>query len=511
MLLSHGVYYINNKMSLKFQTHSNEPMSDTPLWRRTTAWMLAALACLILFIAATYHLRESPAIWYDEGYYTQAAMNLSEIGHQALQLAPGRYISTAFVTVGYPLIYPVSVFYHLFGAGVAEGRAVMVLFIFGFAAVSYALVRKLFGGWTAAWTLLYLSSFPMLYGNGKSVLGEVPGLFYLVLALLALWYLERTQYRNWRGYAVLGVAAGLCAVTKPIFILFLAALFLTLVIRWRRTPLQWSGSVLGLVALGLPVLMWLYLQFGFGDSWHSVVSAYANPYAVEDLTSVILQNALRFFTESTPIYTMILMAVWGASLALKRRYKDASSAELAAFIFCVLIILAYLRLEGWYRYFFPATMTALLFFPYACSTVFNYIAERLRFLRRVPWLRYLFIIALIAAQLYQLARTSYVADYYHSTRTRDLTAQIESFGPEASFFLYNTPEVAVLLPSRNYYQYLEPSGHLNFGADEVSVLQKGTADVVIVYDNTYRQREKLFSKYTLAESVNRYDFLKRRQ
>jgi hypothetical protein len=224
-----------------------------------------------------------------------------------------------------------------------------------------------------------------------------------------------------------------------------------------------------------------------------------------------LHNALRFFTESTPAYTAILMTVWGMSLVLKRRFKDALAAELAAFIFCILIVLAYLRMEGWYRYFFPATAIALLFFPYACVTVFEYISERLHFLRRVQWLSYLFFSVLIIAQLYQLARTSFVASYYYSTRTRDLAAKIASYQPATSFFLYNIPEVAVLLPSRNYYQYLEPSEHRILGGDEVQTPRGGVADVVIVNDADYRQREELFSEYVLTARVNRYDFLEKKE
>lgn len=480
-------------------------------WRRNLTWILTVFACLILSVAAIYHLSESPAIWYDEGYYTQVAMNLAETGKQALQLAPSRFISTAFVTVGYPLIFPVSVSYRLYGVGVMQGRAAAVLFVFGFAAVAYVFVRKLFGAWTAAWSLLLLVSLPMFYGIGKSVLGEVSGLFYLVLSLLSLWYLERSHYRDWRGYLAVSVTAGLCAATKPIFLLFLGALFLTLVVRWRSISLRWGWVVLGSIALFAPILLWVFMQFGFGDSVSSVLSAYANPYAVVDLKSTILHNALRFFTETTPMYTTMLMTIWGWSLLLKRRYKEASSAELAAFVFCILIILAYLRIEGWYRYFFPATMIALLFFPNACVTVFHWCSDRISVLRRAPWLPYVFFSVLIIAQLYQLAFTSFVAGYYASTRTHDLSAQIETYASTTSFFLYNIPEIAVLLPSRNYYQYLEPIEHVVLGGNNVPSPQEGLADVVIVDDGVYQLKQELFSSYSLKASVNRYDFLEKNQ
>ncbi len=461
---------------------------------------------------ATYKLSESPAIWYDEGFYTQVPMYISTHGIQALQVAPNEFVSTEHVTVGYPLLYPVALSYRLFGNGVLQGRSVMVLYIGLFVLASYFLARKLFGAMSAVWVVLLLASFPMLYGNGKSVLGEVPGLFFLILTLLTLLYLERTKYRNVVAYGFVGLAAGLCVATKPIFILLLGALLVTYLVRWKKIPLQINGVAWGSTVLIIPIILWAYLQFGLGFSVQSVLAYYANPYSLGNMGQLILQNMLRFFTESTPIYTLFLMLVWTLALWIRRKKEEISSAELTAFFFCLFVLAAYMRLPGWYRYLFPALTVALIFLPASAIAVFSYLQEKLSnkiSLTRFAWLPYAGIILLVCLQTYQTAADSYVAGYYTSTNVAHLSAVLQPLGPQASFFLYNVPQVAVLLPSQKYYQYLPVTEHLIIGGDQLNALAKGVADFVIVDSDTYRAHLELYTRYHQYKTVDRYEILQR--
>ena len=131
-------------------------------------------AFIILGFFSIFRLSEAPGIWYDEGYYTQLAMNVAQHGQQRLQITPTESVSAATQTGGFTLIFPVAAAYKLFGIGVVQGRSVMVLYLFALLAATYWLVRLLFGPATAAWSALLMSTFAMLYGDGKPVLGEVP-------------------------------------------------------------------------------------------------------------------------------------------------------------------------------------------------------------------------------------------------------------------------------------------------------------------------------------------------
>ena len=78
----------------------------------------------------------------------------------------------------------------------------------------------------------------------------------------------------------------------------------------------------------------------------------------------------------------------------------------------------------------------------------------------------------------------------------------------ATFFLYNVPEIAVLLPSRNYYQFIAtfPSA---IGDEGVALLAQGGARYVIVTAANYVANAQVFSQYRRIGKVSKYDFLER--
>jgi 4-amino-4-deoxy-L-arabinose transferase-like glycosyltransferase len=477
---------------------------------KTHQFFLGLLVGILIFFSC-YQLTESPPLWFDEGIYSQVAMNLDELGKQVVQVAPEKYVSTSYITVGYPLLAPVAVFYKFFGIGIEEGRAVMVVFIVALALLAYLLIKKLSNEMSALWALALLATFPMLYGNGKTVIGEVPGLFFLFATLYALRYVENTNYKDWRGYVAVGVAAGLCVATKPIFILLLGALFVAYVFYFKKISLNYRGVIVGLLALFIPLALWVFLQFGPEVSMRNVISIYSNPSATEHLRTVVLENAKRFFTESTPIYTAGIMVIWTLALLIRRKAKNISSAELAAFFFCVLILGSFLRMEGgWYRYIFPATIVALPFFPYACTTVWEALQKKIHVLARLHWLPYVFITLLVLAQFYQTAFTSFAAEYFTSTRSQTISTALKVIDPRANVFLYNSPEVAILLPSRNYYQYLSVSKRISLGAGSLAVLRSGLPDIVIVSAAEYQKNVALFSRYSVSKDVEQFKLLSKK-
>ncbi len=472
----------------------------------------APLLVGVIFVvyAGTYQLTDSPAIWYDEGFYTQLAMNLAEGRGQVLQIAPETFVSAAGVTAGYPLVGPVALSYRVFGTGVLQGRIVMVIFLVLFIGVVYALARALFGIWDALLALAVIATYPVLYGNGKSVLGEVPGLFFLVLTLLALVWLERSDWRDWRAYALTGCAAGMCVATKPIFIMLGPAGIIPVLVASRVRALSLRGVLITVSTFAMPIIAWFFMQFGPGDSLASVLSFYANPYeyTTVGIAPMMLSNAWRFLTELSPLYTLAFIVMWGAGLFARVHKKERISvAEWVALAFSLFVLFFFLRTPGWYRYFFPATMMALLFAPRALRTTFELAANRTRFSGYGAWAAGMVVLALASIQIYQLRWDSWVASYYGSTRTEDVQAYLSSISHSEIVFLYNVPEVAILLPSRNYHQYLIPHPGQIIGGEELSLIEKGGADLVIINRETYENNTAPFAKYRVRGTVSRYAIL----
>lgn len=472
--------------------------------------VLVGIAVVIGVSFAFYRLSEAPGIWYDEGFYTQVAMNFAERGAEGLQVAPGEFISAKDVTVGYPLLAPVALSYKLFGVGVLSGRVVMALFIIAFLAAAYAFARMLYGPRLAAWSVLLLATFPQLYGNGKSVLGEVPGMLFVLLALCSVFYLERSAYKKIFPYIALGLTTGLAVATKPIFILLPVALVITFIIRRRHITVHLVGVAWGAAAFLAIVGVWIYLQFGTGDSLSFVLNYYLNPYDVS-IGTTLVQNLRLFVTEAVPTYVAGLFALWGLSIGIRKRAGQfVPTAEIAALVFGLCVIAAFLRLPGWYRYFFPAALIAMLPLPYAAVSIFAALSARLRLLGKIAWLPYAALALLCLVQLYALIGHSYVAQYYGGHRTRDLTAYIATLPKDASYFIYNSPEVAVLLPSRNYYQFLIPHPNQLIGQDQLPVLARGGADFVIIGTEAYHRDAALFGAYAERANVNRFTFLQKK-
>ena len=177
---------------------------------------LEILLIIVLFSLGAfftfYKLSESPPTWMDEGLITQTSRNLAMQGRYAIQTAPGEFISPGIISTSYPVTFPIALSYELFGVGILQGRIVMAFYILFFFALAYLLIRKHYGVKVALLSLSLLVTFGPVYGHGKNVLGEVPGLAWLLFGLLLF-------DRWWAGFLF-----GLCLVTKPIFILLLPGL-----------------------------------------------------------------------------------------------------------------------------------------------------------------------------------------------------------------------------------------------------------------------------------------------
>lgn len=473
-------------------------------------FFLVGLGIAIVVFVGTYRLSESPRVWYDEGFLTQIAMNLAEYGKQAIQVSPGEFVSTGMVSSGYPLYYPVSMAYKLFGVGVLQGRSAMVAYMILLFLASYIFIRLLLGRRYALWTVFLLSTFPMLYGNGKSVLGEVPGLFFLVLCLISLAVLEKSSWRNLWAYGFFGITAGLCSATKPIFILLLPAIALAYFLYRKHINVRWSGFAIASSFFAMAMYWWFHMQFGAENSFGKIISLYANPYEAVNIWGNAIHNASLFFTETTPAFCLLMLAIWAGALILRRKKNEKIAvAETAAFIFCILILLAFLRAEPFYRCIFPAMIIGLIFLPYAGLYLSGRIRERWFPQRIFSYIPYALFIALIILNIYQLRFSSYVANYYPSRNTRDLGIYFNSVGVDKRVFLYNVPELVIFLPSHNYYQYMDPLKNAIFGKDQLAVLREGRADIVILHDEKYVADPGEFSKYYLKARIGGYDILEK--
>ncbi len=456
---------------------------------RLRSWIAAALILATVFFAF-FRLTESPSVWYDEGLYIQMADHISQGEPSGFQTAPGKIENVSKVSVGYPLTYPIALLFRIFGYDIATARVFMAACIILLVIFSYLLARRSFAAGAALFSLALVSMFPPLYGNGKSVLGEVPGILYLVISLYAL---NRGLKGSRFALVLAGVFAGLSAVTKPIFILIVPAFVIALFVARKSHGLRAKDILVAIISAAAPVLVWIVTQFGMGDSFREIVGFYANPQPGQGILATLGSNLAHIFSDFGLLYLVIVMAVWIISFIVRRKSSRAIGlVEAMAFTFSLLIVLAYLRTAGYNRYLFPAQMISLIYFPEAISWVFSRAREKLRLSplfqsTLVP----LGVLLLFVAGIYQLMFNSWVADSYSSHKTEFWQEYFTSHDLQNVLF-YDVPEVAIFARNPEFYQYIlmAPASGINVGSANLVGLKEGTFDTVIMTRSKFEDMGK---------------------
>lgn len=467
----------------------------------------------IIIFFSLYRLTESPGVWYDEGIYIETAKNLAQTGNAGMRLSPDKISSVFYVTVGYPLIYPLSLIFSFFGSSVLSARLLMVFFIFSLAVISYFLIKRRYGPEKAIMSLALLATLPTLYGNGKSVLGEVPGLFWL---LSFLWFFggRMKDHSNRKIYIILaGLSAGLCVSTKPFFLLLIPSIIIVAILKRRHWFIDPRETLLAIIAFLLPVLFWAFTQFRADDPLTDLFVFYANPYRLNNIFVVIIGNARHFATSIGPLYLLLMISVWIASVAIRfKKRVNISAEEMIAFTFSLLATAAFLRTAGLFRYLFPAQVVSLLYFPSSLFFITQSLRDkfpRIKFAskRFVP---YAIIIILSSFGLYQTMFSSWVASAYSSRKTAFWEKYFENQPASQSLFFYDTPEVAIFAKHNNYYQYMSPVG-VEFGPEQLSIVEFGIPQKIFIKTSTFKNfaSSTRFSHYSIDEEVYKYTILKK--
>lgn len=463
---------------------------------------------LVAAVLSLYRLTEAPPAWYDEGMVVQLAINVARFGEFATQTAPGEFVSGALTSTGFPVVAPVAVLFSLFGIDLWLARLVMVLYLLGFVVAAHILVRKMFGKYHALFSSALLVTFASLYGNGKNVLGEVPGLFFLVSFLFFAYKIEAEQPTK-RNFILAGLFAGLCLATKPTFLVLIPAIVIgALLTRFKISLRNFFYFFFAALAL---LLVWGVTQFNSTDSIGAIFSFYSNPYQLTNISSVMRANVLRFFTEATPVHVLVLIFVWTAALFLRLRGKEKIlAAEIIAFFFTLGILSAYLRTPGWYRYFFPAELVAMIFFVPALLFLGKWL-ERAHFCLEkyaVPLAGGLAVL-LIIFQGYHLLFRSWVRSYYDSRSTAEAVEYFRSVDQSKTLFVYDAPAAVVFLPNQNYYQYIavNAEGYWGIGKDKLSLIDQGFPDEIVLSGEFWEGNKELFPAYRQKAIVGRFAVL----
>src|SRR5581483_10542629 len=441
--------------------------------KKAILFLTFALTAFLIVFQFTY----TPKPWIDEGLFTEMARNFAFHGVWGIQTSPGNFtlMNVPQVSVGYPVILPVALSLKIFGTGIWQARLPMLVFMFLLAVVFYLFVKKRYGFYNAIISVLLLISFAPSYGDGRPVIGEVPGLFFLVLGAYLLLLFEQGGFKSKKMAMLSGLAFGVACATKEIYLLGVSGALLISLIFWfkeiRDKKILWWYFA-GFIP---PILVWVYIQLISSHSLFtfipSILHLASNHGSSLSLSATILLNFKRFFTESTPVLFSFLLVSILISFLYRYHKKDQkfSIAECAVLSFIILNWLGYLAGTGWYRYFFPANTLLFLLFPGAVYNFSKSVNKNILLL--IP-------IALIIFQFYYMVFDSKTSLVNNRTQNLEVQTALANIDPTKKVFFYNTAEAIIYLKGDNYGQYFYCDG-CNLEGGDKNALDNPSYDYIL--------------------------------
>ena len=332
---------------------------------KTLLWLFGILAVYFLVF---HNLTRYPAPWFDEGSHLHVPKTLVKYGVYADISSEGFRYYGPTIGVGPTVMLPIAAMFKLFGIGLLQARFVMALYLIAAVYAFYRLVEQLSGKWIAwiAVALVVSSRSVLIIYHGRQLLGEVPGLFFLVLGLL-LWFSKWEDNRNWKRLSLIGLFFGLAMITKYQYLLFLAP---TLILSWLLDIFYYKTSshrnflIPGIVAAGsFGVWQLLTLQY-LGPSTAmenlALLQASADGAAFNFNMAQLTANFATLTTRAVYLEALFPALVYGLFVSIARNREGQSSSIIFLLVIFNLTWFVVSSI-GWIRYAFIGLTLASIF------------------------------------------------------------------------------------------------------------------------------------------------------
>lgn len=359
------------------QTPSTEEAASLEAHRRTTVLLAVVVATLALCLGLL-NLTLYPRTWFDEGSHLHVPKALILFGAYADYSSDGLRYYGPTLGVGPTVLLPIAAIFKIFGMGLYQARLVIVAYSLLGLAAFYVLARQFMTPRAAltAVALLLTARGVGYVEYGRQVLGEVPGLVFMILGF---WYWFKAwtsattrresaqrKFATEARLAAAGLLLGLAAVTKNQYLLVLAP---TLLIAWGANLLYYRQApqriflIPGIVTASAYVLWQVILLIGLGPGNISENLVFLREATAGAALVFSPQRTAASLAQllSARVYLGALVpgVVYGVLLALPRR-RDAQ--QWGVLVLLVVINLGWYALAsiGWIRYAFPALALACL-------------------------------------------------------------------------------------------------------------------------------------------------------
>jgi hypothetical protein len=386
---------------------------------------------------------------------------------------------------------PVAAVFKVFGIGLMQARLVMALYLLAAVYVFYLLVSHVSAkpvAWIAL-VLLLTSRGVLFLEYGRQLLGEVPGFFFLVLALY-LWFSKWGEHSSKR-LTLIGIFFGLAMITKYQYLLFLAPMLILswgLNITYYKTTTHRNFLIPGITAAGCfgiwQVLTLQYLGPATMTENLALLQASAEGAAFNINPEQIIANLNGLSTRAVYLEALLPALIFGF-LNSTPRTSQAQKFNILFILILLNLIWFVLASIGWIRYAFlglalSSVFIALFFHNLTDGFKFENGKGFVRSIFEVKnaarfaltlWLAFIIVIPL-SKNLVEIAfpgddNAKRMAEYIQQNVPS--TAIIETWEPEMGFFTehaYHYPPNALLAiavdqvyyggePVQNHYDFIQ--------------------------------------------------------
>jgi len=501
--------------------------------QKVFTWITLAL---LVWFFVFFHLTSFPEPWFDEGSHLHVPKTLVNYGVYADYSSDGFRYYGPTIGVGPTVMLPIAGMFKLFGFGLFQARIVVGLYMLAAVYVFYKLVKDLSNGTLAlVATLLLVSSRSILFLNyGRQILGEVPGLFFLVLGLV-LWFANWGNH-NWKRLTLIGLLFGLAMVTKYQYLLFLAP---TLILAWfldifyYKTASHKNFLIPGIVAAG-SFALWqgITLQF-MGPATAienlALLRASAEGAAFSFNPAQIIQNLGQLFSRSVYLWALVPALVSGFFVSIPRN-REGQKWSILFLLMSLNLVWFVIASIGWIRYAFlglavAGIFIARMFYDATGGFKFDFGGTTKGFWDSLfsgkgafrwalaAWL-FLIVALPMAKNVLEIAQggsrsAEQMAAYLNANVSKD--AVIETWDPEMGFFTdhnYHYPPNALLAVAveQVYAGGEQVRDHYTFVQDEQPeyILTGEFSKWVAIYPV-----DQLWEEYEWVTTVGNYDLFKR--
>ena len=491
------------------------------------------LGFLLIYFFALHNLTRFPAPWFDEGSHLHVPKTLATYGVYADISSEGFRYYGPTIGVGPTVMLPVAGMFKIFGVGLLQARIVIALYLLAAVYAFHRLAEHLAGKWIA-WiaVALMLSSRSVLFLEyGRQLLGEVPGFFFILLALY-LWFSNWTE-NDWKRLSLIGLLLGLAMVTKYQYLLFLAP---TLILSWLLDIFYYKTSshrnflVPGIIAAG-SFCIWQFLTLQYlGPSTAmenlKLLQASAGGAAFNFNLSQLNANFGELTSRAVYLGAIIPSLIYGFFISIPRT-RDGQKWSVIFLLAALNLVWYVVASIGWIRYAFLGLSLSTIFIARLFSDItdsfnFDWTAGRFRTLFEIRnaakfaialWL-FAIIMIPMAKNILDIAAPppAYVvqmSEYLNENVPQD--AVIETWDPEMGFLTdhnYHYPPNALLAVAVDQvYYYGEPV------QDRYDFVQTEHPDYLLAGEfskwTEIYPLDELSGEYELVQSFGVYDLYQR--